>query len=151
MEISYFEMSTDDIDTVAGMEKKYFSQPWRAESIAHYKDQGNTIFIVAKDAGRIVGYSALMCVIDEADLVSIAVDEDYREMGIARELLDILYELAEGRGVSKIHLEVRESNSPAIGLYESEGFERVGLRKGFYDKPKEDAILYTKELPEGKC
>ena len=147
MKISYFEMSYDDIETVAAMEKKYFSQPWKAESICHYKDLGNTIFLVAKDeSGRVRAYSALMCVLDEADLVSIAVDEDFRAMGIARELLDISYEMAGERGVKKVHLEVRESNAPAISLYESEGFARDGIRKGFYDRPREDAILYTKEI-----
>lgn len=157
MEISYYEMSYDDIPQIAEMELKYFAQPWSEASIGHYMDQGNTIFIVAKDNGfvlendgntRVVGYIALMQILNESELVSIAVDEEYREMGIAREILDIAYEMAADRGIEMIHLEVRESNEPAINLYESEGFVKDGRRKGFYDKPKEDAILYTKQLTE---
>ena len=67
-------------------------------------------------------------------------------MGIAKDLLDIAYEQAAARGVSSIHLEVRESNEVAICLYEKEGFAKIGRRKGFYSKPAEDAILYLKEL-----
>lgn len=150
MEISYFELSEEDIPQMAEMEKLYFGQPWSEASIGHYMEQGNTLFLAAKDMNgsepRLAGYCALLCVLDEADLVSIAVDEKYREMGIAGELLDIAYGMLKDAGVFKIHLEVRESNFPAISLYEKEGFERVGLRKGFYDKPKEDALLYTKIL-----
>lgn len=87
-----------------------------------------------------------MCILNESDLVSIAVRKGYRNMGIARELLDIAYDLAKKRGVELIHLEVRESNEAAIALYESEGFVQDGIRKGYYDKPREDAILYTKHF-----
>ena len=146
MEISYYEMSEEDIPEIARLELKYFSQPWPEASIASYMEKGNTLFIVAKDGSRIVGYMALMRILNESDLVSIAVDEEYRQMGIAREILDIGYEMARDNGVEMIHLEVRESNEPAIALYESEGFIRDGLRKGFYEKPREDAILYTKKL-----
>lgn len=155
MEIAYYEMSYDDIPEVAELELKYFSQPWSESSIGHYMDQGNTIFLVARDCSRkadgtehgtVVAYMALMCILNESDLVSIAVHEDYRNMGLARELLDIAYGMARDIGVDMIHLEVRKSNEAAISLYESEGFVRDGLRKGFYDKPKEDALLYTKQL-----
>ncbi len=148
MEISYFEICEEDIPVISAMEEKYFSQPWKEESILHYMESGNMIFIVAKETetGKTAAYSAVLCIADEGDLVSIAVDEDHRSMGIARELLDITYEMAAERGVAKIHLEVRESNEPAINLYESEGFIQDGRRKKFYRSPEEDALLYTKEL-----
>ena len=93
-----------------------------------------------------VGYIAVLCILDEGNLVSIAVHDDYREMGIATELLDIASEMAMDRGVTSIHLEVREQNEKAIRLYEKEGFMQIGRRKGFYRNPKEDAILYRKDL-----
>ena len=95
---------------------------------------------------RVVGYAAVLCAADEGNLVSIGVEEDFREMGIATELLDILYEQALERGVTSINLEVRESNEAAISLYEKEGFERVGKRPDFYRNPSEDAVLYIKKL-----
>lgn len=151
MEIAYYELTESDIPQIARLEAEFFSQPWKEESISHYFESGNLIFIVAKDPHAadgedVAGYMALLQLVDESDLVSIGVHEDYREMGIAREMMDIAYEMAQERGIAKIHLEVRESNIPAISLYESEGFERIGVRKGYYDKPKEDALLYTKIL-----
>ncbi|MCF0142598.1 MAG: ribosomal protein S18-alanine N-acetyltransferase [Parasporobacterium sp.] len=149
MEISYYEMSYDDIPKVAEMEQHYFSIPWSEAGIGHYMDAGNTLFLTAKKSPSpedMVGYLAIMCILDEGELVSIAVDEELRGMGIASELLDIAYDMCRERGVNRIHLEVRESNTAAINLYEKEGFIRDGRRKGFYAKPAEDALLYTKEL-----
>ena len=146
MEVSYFELTYDDIAKVSQMEKAYFGQPWSEASIAHYMETGNNVFVVAKAAGEVIGYAAVMCVLDEGNLVSIAVEEDYREMGIASELLDIAYDMSQERGVTSINLEVRESNEAAIRLYEKEGFEKIGLRKNFYSNPKEDAVLYLKQL-----
>ena len=150
-EISYFNLSYDDISAVSEMELRMFAQPWTESSIGHYMDSGNMIFIVAKHLipgkePKLAGYMALLRTLDEADLVSIAVDEDYRNMGIARELLDIGYDMALEAGVRLIHLEVRKSNEAAICLYESEGFRKDGIRKNFYKAPIEDALLYTKEL-----
>ena len=146
MEIGYFELNYDDIAAISQMEREYFGQPWSESSIATYAEKGNTIFVVARSGQEVVGYIAILCILDEGNLVSIAVHEKCREMGIATELLDIAYEKAAERGVSSIHLEVRESNEAAISLYEKEGFAQIGRRKGFYSKPEEDAILYLKEL-----
>ena len=161
MDVRYYELDYDDIKQISEMEMKYFSSPWSEASIGHYAEAGNTIFIVARSdedydgAGpmedgyvpkKVVGYAAVLCAADEGNLVSIAVDEDCREMGIASELLDITYEMAAERGVSSINLEVRESNIPAISLYEKEGFEKVGKRPSFYRNPTEDALLYIKQL-----
>jgi len=165
MEIRYYQLEYDDIEQISQMENSFFSTPWSPASIGHYADAGNTIFIVARtpepyftnegsalqpDDGsaprRVAGYAAVLCAADEGNLVSIGVDDEFREMGIATTLLDIIYEMALERGVTSINLEVRESNVPAISLYEKEGFEAVGKRKNFYRNPTEDAILYIKKL-----
>ena len=99
-----------------------------------------------KNPKKVVGYAAVFCAADEGNLVSIGVDSNYREMGIATELLDIAYDMARDRGVASINLEVRESNIPAISLYECEGFEQVGRRPNFYRNPTEDALIYIKTL-----
>ena len=159
MEIGYYELAYDDIEQISAMEREFFSIPWSEASIAHYAEAGNTIFVVARSGEdyvrpgtgasgpkKVVGYAAIFCAADEGNLVSIGVDKKYREMGIATELLDIAYEMALDRGVTSINLEVRESNIPAISLYEQEGFEQVGKRKGFYRNPDEDALIYVKTL-----
>ena len=146
MEISYSYMQEGDIKQIAALEEKYFSQPWSEEGIRHYFEAGQTLFIVAKHNEEAAGYAAVLCAADEGNLVSIAVDEKFRNMGIAREMLDILYEELKNNEVSKIFLEVRRSNEAAINLYKSEGFEETGIRKGFYEKPREDAILFMKNI-----
>lgn len=146
MEIKYYHLIYDDLEEISKMESEFFGQPWSAASIATYMEKGNTIFLVAKHEEKIAGYAAVMCVLDEGNLVSIAVDKEYRKMGIASQLLDIAYEEAVARGVTSINLEVRQSNTPAIKLYEKENFEQIGERKNFYSKPTEDAILFLKKL-----
>lgn len=146
MEITYTYLNEEDIPQVSKMEEKYFSQPWGEESIKHYLDNGLMLFIIAKDGDKVCGYVAVMCVLDEGNLVSIAVDEHYRRMKIATEMLDIVYEELRNSEVTSINLEVRQSNEPAIRLYEKEGFQQSGRRKAFYEKPKEDAILLLKQL-----
>ena len=160
MEISYFELAYDDIGQISALEKDFFSTPWSEASIGHYAEAGNTIFVVARsteclswefedgirEVPKVVGYAAIFCAADEGNLVSIGVRPEYREMGIASELLDICYEMAADRGVTSINLEVRESNEPAIRLYEKEGFVKTGKRPRFYRNPEEDALLYIKSL-----
>ena len=158
MEIKYYEISYDDIAQISEMESRFFSTPWSEAGIAHYAEAGNTIFVVARDYAskgpdfeyKVAGYSAIFCAFDEGNLVSIGVDEAYRGLGIARELLDISYDMALSRGVTSINLEVRPSNEAAISLYESEGFEKVGKRPCFYRNPTEDAALYIKQLAGDK-
>ena len=82
MEIKYFELSYEDISQISAMEREYFGQPWSESSIATYAEKGNTIFVVARDGAKVAGYAAVMCVLDEGNLVSIAVGEKYRNMGI---------------------------------------------------------------------
>ncbi|MBR3242234.1 MAG: ribosomal protein S18-alanine N-acetyltransferase [Lachnospiraceae bacterium] len=146
MEIGYYELTYDDIEKVSQMEREFFSTPWSEASIAHYMEAGNTIFVVARHGEETIGYAAVMCVLDEGNLVSIGVHDDYRQMGIASELLDIVYDMAHDRGVTSINLEVRTSNEAAIALYEKHGFVQNGRRKDFYRDPKEDALLFIKEL-----
>ncbi len=146
MEIGYYELTYDDIEKVSQMEREFFSTPWSEVSIAHYMEAGNTIFVVARHGEETIGYAAVMCVLNEGNLVSIGVHDDYRQMGIASELLDIVYDMAHDRGVTSINLEVRTSNEAAIALYEKHGFVQNGRRKDFYRDPKEDALLFIKEL-----
>ncbi len=146
MEIKYYHLVYDDIEEVSKMESEYFGQPWSAKGIATYMEKGNTIFLVAKDGERVIGYVAIVCVLDEGNLVSIAVRKEHRNRGVASELLDIAYEEASKRGVTSINLEVRESNEAAIKLYEKEGFEFIGERKDFYSRPIENAKLFLKKL-----
>ena len=85
-------------------------------------------------------------VVDEGSIVEVAVHPDCRRRGIARSLITSAINSADG--LHSVFLEVRESNTPAIKLYESLGFERIAVRKGYYDRPKEDAVIYRMILSD---
>ena len=104
LEIRYYELTYDDISKVSDMERRFFSTSWSEAGIAHYMETGNTIFVVARHGEETIGYAAVLCILDEGNLVSIGVEEEYRRMGIASELLDIVYDMAHERGVTTINL-----------------------------------------------
>jgi ribosomal-protein-alanine N-acetyltransferase len=98
----------------------------------------------------IAGYIGMYQAIDEGEITNVAVFEPYRKRGIGRALLKALAAGAGARGVSRIVLEVRVSNHPAIALYEQMGFRKIGTRKGFYDFPKEDADIMELHIGENE-
>ena len=98
-------------------------------------------------SGKIVGYISVYISGIEAEIMNVSVSEDFRRRGIALDMLGVLRGiLRRERGVEKIFLEVRASNEPAIRLYEKCGFKREGLRKGFYRKPTEDALVMAADI-----
>lgn len=131
----------EDIAPVAELEKKCFSRPWSYQSFIFELESRDAWFSVAEDGGEIVGFAILHRFIDEGELFNIAVADAYRRMGVGAALLKNVIEGAVRYNIIKIFLEVRRSNDPARSLYAKHGFEVCGLRKNYYDDPKEDAIL----------
>ena len=95
--------------------------------------------------GETVGYACAYVSFDEAELVRIATDLKNRRLGIGVALLSGVEERAAAKGALSVVLEVRKSNEAAIGLYQKYGYENLGIRKNFYDFPKEDAVIMRKE------
>ena len=94
----------------------------------------------SEDGTEVSGY-ALLRVLQDAEVIMIAVKSSMRRQGTGRKLAKRLIELAEADGAESIFLEVRESNIPAIGMYEELGFTVFGRRKGYYNSPREDALI----------
>ena len=142
-------MEERDLDEVAAIEQKYFSQPWSRGAFADTLKLSHTLYVVAETEDRIAGYCGCYQQLEEAEIVNVAVDEPFRGRGIGKKMLTELMRLGLERGAFAYTLEVRVSNIPAIRLYESLGFESVGIRKRFYEKPVEDAnIMWRRwELP----
>lgn len=137
-----------DIDCIEELEKACFSTPWSRESLKSMVDVPGYVFITAKDApaGCVLGYAAMETVLDEGYICNVAVSPEARRRGIGRALM--LRLMAEGRSrrLAFISLEVRIGNTAAITLYEALGFARAGLRRSYYTRPTEDALIMTLEL-----
>lgn len=139
------KMSEEFVPAVAALEAACFSMPWSERSIAGELNNSLALWLVAVENGKLLGYIGSQSVLDEADVMNVAVDPDFRRKGIAVVLVESLIEMLMKSGVRCLTLEVRAGNDPAISLYEKLGFIQVGRRPGYYQKPKEDALILRKE------
>ena len=135
-------ISEEDIPAVAQIELSCFSEPWSEKSLSLLTD-GRGVGFVALVDGIIVGYGGMMTVLDEGQITNIAVLPEFRRLGLGRSLVQALQKYAKSNEFSLLSLEVRESNIPAISLYEVCGWEKQGIRKGFYRFPSEAAVIMT--------
>lgn len=143
------KMMPEDVRQVAAIERDEFSQPWSEQGFLDSLDNPDTLFLVAEDAAmdesRILGYVGMYCALDEGEITNVAAAQQARRRGVGKALIGELLRQAKERGICRIILEVRVSNTPAIRLYEGMQFYKVGTRKGFYDFPKEDAGIMVWE------
>jgi len=140
--IEITRMNESHVCAVAELEKQNFSEPWSENSVRGELTNALALWLVALDGEEVVGYVGSQTVLGEADMMNIAVAHSHRRQGIARLLVE---ELIRQLDANMLTLEVRASNEGAIALYESLGFRQVGLRKNYYRKPKEDALILRKE------
>lgn len=134
-------MRKEDIIQIAALEKQVFSMPWSEQGFLDTLSMPNVIFYEAVEADRVCGYCGIYLAADEGEITNVAVDPACRRRGIAECMVTKLMETAAGEGARQFVLEVRASNEPAIRLYEKLGFAGCGVRKHFYEKPTEDAIV----------
>ena len=139
------KMSREHLSEVASIEEMSFSLPWSLESLElMLTDQASAL--VALEDGRVLGYVGMMCVLDEGQIINVAVHPDARRRGVGRRLMEAAQTYAKERGIVFLSLEVRESNIAARSLYSSLGWEEQGIRKGFYSHPVENACVMTKSI-----
>ena len=140
--VTYRPMQDEDLDAVMAIEPKIYSHPWSRGNFADSLKSGYNCWVVELD-GELIGYGALMMVLDEAHLLNLSIAGPYQGRGLGRELLAHFIEVARRYGGQMMFLEVRPSNTAAIGLYESMGFNEFSVRKGYYpaENGREDAIL----------
>lgn len=136
-------MKAGDAPALAGIEAACFSHPWTQEGLREETDNPAACFLVAEKDGAPAGYAGMHIGGEEGFLANVAVDPACRRFGIASALLEAL--IAEGRvrGLTRLTLEVRPSNRAAVALYEKKGFQKDGVRPGFYRDPAEDAAIYS--------
>ena len=138
-------MNESHVAQVAGLEKQCFSDPWSENSVASELENPLSLWLIAEEDGAVCGYVGSQTVLDETDMMDIAVHPDCRRKGIAAALITELVSRLKARGSRVLRLEVRESNFSAIALYEALGFTQLGLRKNYYRNPKENALILGKE------
>jgi ribosomal-protein-alanine N-acetyltransferase len=139
--------SVEDIDQVLAIEDASFTNPWTREMyLAELRNPGVSYCFVARDTeGRAAGFCSFWRVLDELHINNLAVAPDFRRSGVASTLLTFV--LAEGvrLGAQRATLEVRRSNDAARYLYERFGFTVAGVRRAYYTRPVEDALVLWRE------
>lgn len=148
----YYEivpMDRSHIPQILALEQACFSTPWTETMLTDALFDPQASFIVAEDEeGNVLGYAGLHVVVDEGYIDNVAVEPDARRHGVASALLDVYCRFGAAN-LAFLTLEVRASNAPAIALYEKHGFARAGLRPGYYQHPREDAVIMTREFDHG--
>ena len=143
------DMRSDDVAEVKALLDACFgTSAWSEQMILSELSKPDSSCNVAVLDGGIVGYLSFEQIADEGSIIELAVRPDCRRQGIARSLIESAFDAATGLG--EVFLEVRESNSPAIALYESLGFERIALRRDYYADPVENAVIMRK-IYENTC
>jgi [ribosomal protein S18]-alanine N-acetyltransferase len=151
------EASADDLPALLEIETSSYSHPWTRRNFEGELGAGESrIFLVLRAAGRaplprsgLYGYCVFHVVANEMHVMNLTVAPDGRGLGLGRFLLGVAKDLAARRGAREAFLEVRESNLAARALYRSAGFKEVGRRPGYYNRPREDALLLRHEALAG--
>ena len=130
---------------VAELERVCFAEPWSESSLELLLGDSGVGFALTAN-GELAAYVGMVSVLDEGQITNVATFPKYRRQGYGRTVMEALERYARERGIVLMSLEVRESNSGAIALYESLGWRSVGRRKNFYRHPVEDALVMIKEL-----
>ena len=138
------ELAVADVEAVSRIEEAVFSMPWKPNDFLTMIEADYAHYFVAEEDGEIAGYCGVRNMAGEGEISNVAVAEKFRRRGIGRKLMEYMLKEAPSFGIGDLTLEVRVSNAPAISLYERLGFHKEGVRPGFYEKPKEDALIMWK-------
>lgn len=147
MEYQIVPMDRSHIGQLVELEQACFSAPWSEQMFNDALFDPQSSFIVAEsEEGGVLGYAGVQVVLDEGYINNIAVEQNARRHGVGDALLDVFCRFG-AEHLAFLTLEVRDSNCPAIALYEKHGFEEVGRRRNYYANPQEDARIMTRFFP----
>lgn len=135
------DMTTVDVPAVVAIERASYSMPWSDATFRGLLRRRDAEMVTAESGGRVVGYAAFWCVVDQGELGNVAVSSEWRGHGLGARLVEEILRRASLRGVREVFLEVRPSNAVARQLYERLGFRPVGRRRNYYQAPVEDALV----------
>jgi tRNA threonylcarbamoyl adenosine modification protein YeaZ/ribosomal-protein-alanine acetyltransferase len=135
----------EDIVTILELERQNFTDPWSIANITETINQPYTLCLSAMLAGKVVGY-LFASMIEDGEILAISVSDEMKRQGIGKRLLEKLIGISLEKGISRLILDVRKSNTGAICFYERVGFVVDGIRRGYYSNPKEDGVLMSLKL-----
>jgi len=139
--------AAEHLAAISAIERECFSDPWSAQAFRTLLDSEHGVFLVAIDEDdRVVGYAAAIRVLDEGEILNVAVGSKARRRGVGALLLDSALDALRANEVGKVYLEVRESNEAAQTLYRSRGFSPLSIRRGYYRRPVESALILCLDL-----
>ena len=144
--IEILPYTKEHLEQVYEIEQLSFSVPWSKGILADIPDLTWIKFYVVVEDGEVIAYCGMNHVMDEGEIINIAVHPDHRGRGIGDLMMREMIAYSEANNIVTLMLEVRESNTAARKLYKKYGFYEVGKRPKYYSKPDEDAILMNKEL-----
>jgi len=140
-------MEAGDVERVAAIEGASFSSAWQADTFRTLLHRpGAELWVLDSLHDGVIGYSVLWCILDQGELANIAIADGHRGRGLGALLLGRMLDVGRAQNVASVYLEVRSSNEAAVGLYERFGFVHIGVRKSYYNKPREDALVMLARL-----
>lgn len=131
----------EDLPYILKIEQRSFTDPWTFKNFEDTFSLNYAIMLTAKIKNEVAGYCCLYHIMDEGEIVNVAIDPRFRRAGVGMKMLSCLIECGRNAGVQRFLLDVRVSNEGAVSLYEKAGFKKVVKQKNFYEKPVEDAWL----------
>jgi len=144
-------IKTDDFDAAAALEKENLGkEAWSLNALITAISRDDTIYLVASKNNKIIGLCGVQNISGDGEITNVSVDKNERQNGVAYKMLKQLLERGRGLGIKNYTLEVRKENTAARKLYEKLGFKEEGVRKNFYENPKDDAVIYWLRDNEGQ-
>ena len=150
MDITISPLMQEDLTKVLEIEQETYSLPWSAKTFGDSLRQEYYHFLKAECGGELIGYCGYLRSFETADITNVTVRKDFRRRGAGEIMVRQLMEEGRRAGIERFSLEVRRSNAAAIALYEKLGFREEGVRRGYYENPREDALILWTEDPSAK-
>lgn len=134
-------MTAADLDRVLDIERASFGDPWSRAGFEDCLEQPYAVMLAARRQDRVIGYCCLYHMLDEGEIINVAIAPEERGQGVGLQMLEALLKTGKARGITRFLLDVRLSNTAAQRLYEKAGFMILARQKNFYQSPTEDAWL----------
>lgn len=144
MDLEIVALTEEYVDQVCILEEEAFSMPWHKESFLEMIQNPNALYLTVLYEGKVVGSCGARNIVGVGEITNVVVAKEYRNLHIGRRMLEELLRKGQEMGMESFTLEVRESNAAAIHLYENLGFCTEGIRKNFYERPTENALIMWK-------